>query len=54
MIVVIASQFANGVMMMQNGGYTVEAYINWVKFRSRGDTCPRTGTIVLDKNDEVR
>jgi N6-adenosine-specific RNA methylase IME4 len=40
---VIASQLANGVMMLQNWGYKLETYMNWVKISKCGRYMPSHG-----------
>jgi N6-adenosine-specific RNA methylase IME4 len=50
---VIASQFANGVLMLERWGYEVETYLNWVKVSKYGRYMPSHGYYMQHNKETV-
>lgn len=50
---VIASQFANGVMMMKKWGYKIVATLNWIKISRYGKYCPSHGYYVQHNKETL-
>jgi N6-adenosine-specific RNA methylase IME4 len=50
---VIASQFMNGVLMMQRWGYNIETYINWVKVSKYGRYMPSHGYYMQHNKETI-
>jgi N6-adenosine-specific RNA methylase IME4 len=50
---VIASQFANGVIMLKNWGYEFVTYMNWIKISKYGRYMPSHGYYMQHNKESV-